>query len=148
MTPSEIRNKVLREHAALRVLMTEANDACRKVREDRASLADLVYQVDRLVRSLAKHLEMEDRVLVPTLREIDAWGAVRAENIAAEHERQRAELIELATLGHDADNARLLAATLSSFVQALVFDMEGEERDLLHPDLLRDDAVVIDQTDG
>jgi hypothetical protein len=47
-----------------------------------------------------------------------------------------------------AGEVRALARATRRLVANLREDMDEEERDLLRSDLLRDDAIVIDQSDG
>ena len=102
-----------------------------------------------LSREMALHLAMEEELLVPVLAAIDAWGGVRVRHMQEEHERQLVELRRLsdAARGPYVDR-RDLARDVRRFVVDLYRDMRQEERDLLHPDLLRDDPLSIDQTDG
>jgi hypothetical protein len=144
MRPSQVRDYIGHQHIQLRILFVEVENACRDALDGRGDPAPLVH---KLVREVLDHISVEDRVLLPALREIDAWGETRAAHVAAEHARQREELAalrDLARLGPGDEAAR---ATLG-MISELMIDMDGEERDLLGPDLLRDDLVVISQSDG
>jgi Hemerythrin HHE cation binding domain len=138
MRPSEVRDLVGRQHVQLRILFVEV----RGTLED-----DPRRAIERLVREVWQHLDMEDRVLVPALRELDAWGPVRAAEIDAEHARQRAELNYLRDLARHGER-ELAVEGARTLLDELVADMDAEERDLLDPDLLRDDVIVIDQSGG
>jgi hypothetical protein len=144
MKPSQVRDYIGHQHIQLRILFVEVENACRDALDGRGDARPLL---GKLVREVLDHITVEDRVLLPALREIDAWGPARAAHVAAEHAKQREELAalrNLARLGPGDEAARVGLDMIS----ALMIDMDGEERDLLGPDLLRDDLVVISQSDG
>ena len=98
---------------------------------------------------LVAHLDFEDRYLVPTIRDVDAWGEERANRLAQEHVEQR-ELFQY-ILGRLRDTNRpsiLLGRELLAFVEVLLEDMQQEEQTVLDADLLRDDVVSIDVETG
>jgi hypothetical protein len=144
MRPSEVRDWVGRQHVQLRILFGEVEHACAEAIERARDARPIV---ERLTRAVADHLAFEDRTLVPTLRQIDGWGAVRADHVAADHALQRQQLAALCRLAREGSAIDAARAVLS-LLQELRVDMDGEERDLLSPDLLRDDLIVIDQSDG
>jgi iron-sulfur cluster repair protein YtfE (RIC family) len=144
MLPSEIRQRILDDHGQLRRLFADlrellgepaAGPSAGAVRELAAALRQ---------RFLA-HLDLEERLLVPALRDADAWGAERADRIAREHALQRAQLERLLTHLRDATYAPSeLARELDALVSELQVDMEHEERTALSPTLLRDDVIAVD----
>jgi hypothetical protein len=136
--PSEVREQVGNQHLQLRILFVEVRAALES--DPRAA-------IERLVREVWQHLDFEDRLLVPALREVDAWGRLRAEQIAAEHASQRAALGVLRQLARHGDR-RLAVDGARGLIDELTADMDAEERDLLDPDLLRDDVIAIDQCGG
>ena len=144
MTPTEARDLILRDHVQIRILLTEMNTACRTA-FDSGGDGELRAQVRELVRVLWDHLAFEDRLLWRQLTDSDAWGPVRAEAMAAEHGRQRAELAELVEAAHVA-SGEALAGRVARFIAELRTDMDAEERNLAA--CLRDDVVAIDQSDG
>jgi len=140
MKPSEIRDYIGHQHIQLRILCVEVEYACRDCVDARQTILKLVSAVE-------DHLHMEDVLLVPALRECDGWGKVRAERVSEEHRRQREQLSALRRLakhGPASDAARAAEELLA----ALLADMDAEEKDLLSPNLLRDDLVVVDQSGG
>jgi hypothetical protein len=142
MKPSEVRDLVSREHVQIRILATEVDADCRRALD--GDSVDLKPRVVTLARLLWNHLALEDRLLVPLLQKLDAWGPVRVKEILSEHARQREELTVL-THRSRAGSAHALAAATRRLIADLRTDMDAEERDLLHPDLLRDDPVVVHQ---
>lgn len=140
MNPSEVRDFIGHQHIQLRILCVEVAHACHDCADPRRTIAKWIDAVE-------EHLHMEDVLLIPALRDCDGWGPVRAERVAEEHRLQRAQLATLRTLtkhGAPEDVAR----AADELIAALLADMDAEEKDLLSPDLLRDDLVVVDQSGG
>lgn len=149
MRNSEIRQTILDDHAALRGLFASLRDLLRS--------AGGGAERDRAVRELGAalrerfltHLDLEDRYLVPALREIDAWGEERAKRVSREHEEQRGRLDRL--LKHLQDPERPMAdltEELDVLLRDLLEDMTHEEATVLREDLLRDDPVTVDVETG
>jgi len=149
MRNSEIRQTILDDHAALRGLFASLRDLLRS--------AGGGAERDQAVRDLGSalrerfltHLDLEDRYLVPALREIDAWGEERAKRVSREHDEQRARLDRL--LAHLQDPERPLAELIEELdvlIRDLLEDMTHEEETVLHEDLLRDDPVTINVEAG
>jgi hypothetical protein len=145
MKPSEVRDLITRDHMQIRILATEADLECARflTGED----IDPAPIILRLSQALWGHLAMEDRLLVPALREVDGWGEVRAAEVLAEHGHQREELAVLVRVARTAAREQVAKAA-RGLIAALRVDMDREEHTLLSRDLLRDDPVVVDQTDG
>jgi iron-sulfur cluster repair protein YtfE (RIC family) len=140
MTPNEVRERIVSEHVQLHVLFAEVKQACREA-------ADVRKAILRLVRAVESHLAMEDRLLIPALLQCDGWGSVRAERVGAEHLQQREQLASLRQLAKHGLETQAAGAALG-LIASLMDDMEAEERDLLGPDLLRDDVIAISQCAG
>jgi hypothetical protein len=145
MRPDDIRDRISREHVQIRILACTVDADCRRVLD--GGSARLRDSALALTRALWDHLTVEDRLLVPELRKLDAWGPVRAERIAEEHARQREELANLAQLARSGPSEELAART-RCLIAVLREDMDAEERDLLSPELWREDCVVVDQLTG
>jgi hypothetical protein len=92
---------------------------------------------------LMGHLDLEEEVLVPALRDADAWGDERADLLLREHAGQRERFGELLRSLREA-RAPLRAVALETrlLVRDVLFDMDHEEHALLSPRVLRDDPVV------
>jgi hypothetical protein len=137
MTPNEVRELILREHEHIRgVLRALEADALNALQGDAVAAGRLAQAFESFHVVLAAHMELEDRELGPARRDIDAWGDVRADRLAQDHAHQRA-ILAAARAG----NAR--PALVLSLVHMVRGDMAEEEKDLLHPDLLRDDVIAI-----
>ena len=148
MKPSEIRSLVLAEHADLRKCLAEIEAITAHVLTGHElgerNLREVAFG---LCTGLEQHLAMEEALLLPAIREVDAWGPVRADHMQQEHQAQRAALARLLGMASDAAIVEL-ARTVQAFARTLIEDMKLEEKELLNPNLLRDDVVSIDQFVG
>lgn len=101
----------------------------------------------KMAASLDEHLAFEDAFLVPTIREADAWGAIRVERMREEHEAQRVMIDQINSLSGIGTRAELVEST-QALCEELYEDMRRKEIEFLQPDLLRDDVVTIGQFVG
>jgi hypothetical protein len=150
MDPSDVRRVVLADHAKLRKLMPGVYRAIAALGVEGSHGHDaFATRVGELLTELRAHLDTEDRLLVPTLQHIDAWGPVRAERVATEHAAQRLRITELETALADRHiDPDTLAIDVSEFMEELHADMTEEEKHVLSADLLRDDSITDDTIDG
>lgn len=148
MNPSELRKNILAAHVVLRGKLSEVEGVLRQVAQgEHPDDAQLRSQVQQFVKAFLDHIEMENANLVPMLQGIDAWGQIRAEQVARDHDWQKAALGRLddeAKLGSTAEIVRMVE-TLAKQIRE---DIEHEEETVLSPNLLRDDPIAIDQADG
>jgi hemerythrin-like domain-containing protein len=148
--PSAVRQRILDDHEALRVLLAEVEELVRRTRTGDTAAAEALPERGRALRArFLDHLALEDAHLVPALRAADAWGEERAQRVAVEHAEQRERMQAL--LEHMESPTRSmdqLAEELASLVADLRADMEGEEQAVLSENLLRDDVVSIDLEAG
>jgi iron-sulfur cluster repair protein YtfE (RIC family) len=108
------------------------------------SRAEAVAQA--FYRDLREHIDFEDDLLAPVLRELDAWGGVRADQLTQHHREQRQQLRILAERS-PSEPPQGLANLLEVLIDDLRTDMAYEEREVLSADLLHDDLVT-DCEDG
>jgi hypothetical protein len=87
-------------------------------------------------------------VLLPILRDDPPLGPERAARLVAEHLRQREVLAALHAEASAGPDRPTLAAKLEFLTRWLLEDMGHEEESLLTADVIRDDGVVVDQSDG
>lgn len=148
--PSSVRQRILDDHEALRVLLAEVEELVRRTRSGDADASQALLERGRALRArFLDHLALEDAHLVPALRAADAWGEERARRVEVEHAEQRERMQAL--LDHMESPQRSvdqLAEELAALVADLRADMEGEERAVLSEDLLRDDVVSINLEAG
>lgn len=147
-SPSEVRRAVLRDHTILRGIAADAAAEADRVQTGERDATGLRARARLLARELALHIAMEEEILAPLLARIDAWGALRVEQMHADHDHQLEDLRRFADETQSEGSPARLAAEVRRFVTELFHDMRREEHDLLHPDLLRDDVVSIDQCSG
>jgi hemerythrin-like domain-containing protein len=140
---SDVRKLILEEHADLRRRLDEIEPlTLRFEKGDAAAGADLRERALALYERFSAHLELEERSLVPVLREAGHDGERRAEHLAHEHHEQR-ELLRylVGRLGAQPRPTLLVARELSSFAEYLRLDMRHEEETLLTADAFGSDAA-------
>jgi hemerythrin-like domain-containing protein len=150
MKPSEVRETVLREHLALRGILSRVESLAHLVAGDEPwRVGDLRAAAEALLDTLAKHIEWEDRHLGPALRNSDACGAERQARLESDHAEQREVLRHALERLHDEGRpATLVARNLLDLVTLLRAEMEDEESSLLGSDVLGNDAVGVDVEAG
>jgi len=140
--PSEVRARIQSEHGLLRSMFERMDQLLRDVAEDPGEVADAaLYEHGReLFLTLLHHIELENAILAPALREAAGFGPIRADQLLSEHARQRDALLAALT---SLDNQPLAecAAAIAALMDSVRVDMAHEERALLDPDLLRDDCI-------
>lgn len=148
LKPSQVRARILREHSVLRWQVDQlAELAVGLAAGDASASARVLVLAQALYRDLHEHIDFEDALLLPALRECDAWGPVRAADLAQHHALQRVQLCELAERSAAA-SPFALAHLVTDIIVELREDMAHEDRDLLSADLLRDDVVAVDAEAG
>jgi iron-sulfur cluster repair protein YtfE (RIC family) len=147
LRPSQVRARIVSEHVALRSQLDCLAVQALRVSSGELEHVQLLEPVEALYRDLREHLDFEDALLAPALREADAWGVIRAARLERHHREQRQALSELAERSRSEPPAALVQ-TVTSLIADLRADMTHEERDLLSCDLLRDDLVALDASGG
>jgi hypothetical protein len=96
---------------------------------------------------LMKHILVEGKILLPALRDSDAWGKVRADKLL---DRLRIRRRELKDLGKSCTKAEseTLGGDIDRFIDDRRADMALAERDVMGPTVLRDDVLGIDSDGG
>jgi hypothetical protein len=146
---AEARDRIVADHTMLRTLMGSVMAAARDAVRDEKQRPRVREAMGRLRSELERHLAYEEEVLVPILRQANAWGSVRAAHMAKDHEGQRAVLVALTEdVGEGVRGVEALADELEWFVQSFERDMCEEEKTLLGEDALGDGSLVVDQADG
>ena len=140
-SPSEVREMIVKGHEQLRRDLVELANSAHEVLRD-ASVSDhkLRSQLAAMLEMVEEHMQLEERVLLPVLRETDSWGEERVERFRAEHARQFEIIAEL--LGSlEKSRPFGLALMTCGFVDLLRQDMRDEESTSLTHDVLRDDPI-------
>ncbi|MCB9789008.1 MAG: hemerythrin domain-containing protein [Deltaproteobacteria bacterium] len=146
----EIRRRVLDDHGALRDEMEGLAELVKRAGAAEGRLPeDLVDAARTFAEQVRAHLEYEEQVLIPALRESTNWGKVNTGDVRRYHGEQEASLARLAPLLEDAAvGLPRFVAALRGVMELVVEDMKHEEADLLVPKMLSDDPVGIDVSDG
>jgi hypothetical protein len=139
----EAHAAIVAAHASLRRLIDVLDPLLHREIESPGSVAmELRAKVKDLALASRAHIDVEEQMLRPLLRDIDAWGPQRVERMLTDHVRQRRAVAEMLLLAnrrrHDAST---LARAACEFVDDLLADMEHEEHELLPP-LLEDGEVL------
>jgi iron-sulfur cluster repair protein YtfE (RIC family) len=150
MRPSEIRERVVREHRDLRARVERVDGLSRAALAGTAgSMEDLRSEARGLIRTLDAHMRWEDEELLPALASADEWGPERLRRMQSDHREQR-ELLRYASgvLDDETRAPELIARTTLDLVRLLQDDMEDEEEVMLDADVLRDDVIGVDVETG
>jgi iron-sulfur cluster repair protein YtfE (RIC family) len=147
MTASQIRAELLKDHAGLRTLIEEVRLAVARAGARGSTHHDLRERLQRLATALSAHNQREEAMLRAIVKQVDAWGPVRAEIMDESHLKQHTDLVAALFAAGTAD-AVVASATAVATLEHLETHMAREEEVLLAEDVLRDDEVVIDYFGG
>jgi len=145
MLLATIRTRLVDQHAQLRARIATLLDAAETLSEHDPKAGLLLRtRLAELSDALERHNREEERLLSSLIPKLDAWGNVRKrimdERHAGEHEAQLGALRSIVDI-------HPLEASLDAMrrcLQALVDHIAHEERDVLNPDVLRDDCYAVD----
>ena len=148
LRPSQVRARIIGDHEGLRRQLDELSQLGAKLQAgDDALFAQALARAQALYDTLRDHIDFEDDLLGPALREADAWGVLRAERLAHHHAEQRQQLRELDERCRS-ESPQGLACLLDALIEELRADMAFEEESVLSPEILRDDVIAVDGEDG
>lgn len=143
------RRTILVQHQRIRVLLAHAQQVAERSLDQEPQPADAVASaIGDIHATLDVHLRFEERVLIEILEDDLPLGPKRAERLREEHAKQRATLAHLHDEAKAGPQVPMLAAKLAFLTSWLLDDMEEEERTLLTPEVVRDDLIAVDQSDG
>lgn len=146
--PSEVRQRILDEHKLLREMLEKveqlSDDALREVLSDEEALHVAARD---LYDMLLEHLELEDALLAPKLRESPTFGPRQAEALETKHHEQR-EQLQMGRAMLDAGDVEHLAESLLLLSHWVRVDMREEEATVLSPGALHDEAAQPDVAAG
>ena len=149
MDAATARRAILIQHQRIRALLAHARDVAERALDEEAQPPDAVASaIGDIHATLEIHLRFEEKVLVDILNDDLPLGPLRAARLREEHTRQRATLEGIHNEAKVGPRVPMLAAKLAFLATWLLDDMDEEERTLLTPDSVRDDAVSGDQSDG
>ena len=144
---TEIRKELMDQHASLKRLAARVRDLA----EGPAGEASR-DQLSGILRELGDGIDAdnarEEHLLGEVLPTLDAWGP---ERLARMDDHHREEHREIAERVRDAAELPDLSSAVSAALPAideLLAHMLQEEKEFLGRDLLRDDVINIQQSDG
>ena len=144
MKLSQMREELIAEHAELRRLASHVTaEAERVLQGEGASAEGLRSLLARFDDALQAHNRHEESLLRDEIRHLDAWGPQREALMDDVHEAEHSSIVS--ALGETAtiDDARGTAERGMAVVRRVLDHIQAEERELLHPDVLRDDIVTV-----
>lgn len=136
LAPSAVRKIILDEHAILKNKLAEI--------EKRISLknySDLTSLLKDFTQFFLKHIDHEDKILRPVLKDLDAWGDVRVDQMNEEHALQRDEIRRL-NLMLSTHRPEEYLTSIQKFIGEIYLDIQKEEKECLNPDVLKDDPIT------
>jgi len=139
MQPGEIRERILRDHEALRIKLEMVESTARKVLEGAPGReAHLRKHGDRLLDAVEQHLRWEDRNVARAVRK---GGVAWIESLRADHGEQRQVVQYVSEKLRDPRRpAAILARNLLDFTTLLRDELDAEERVYAESSVLRDAA--------
>ena len=148
MKASEIRSRLLAQHAQLRALVDQVRSACGSSgpagsQDGQRAGEGLQSALSILVCTLRDHNAEEERLLRDVIVTADAWGPARVEIMNEQHAREHRELYARLS-----DAAIPNPSQLNVCLDRLMEHMAIEEKVILGEDVLRDDVIAIDAFTG
>ena len=145
MRPSEVKQRILNDHQLIKIMVSEVRNLALRIQAGEEYLSGRLRERGQdLYERFCRHIDLEDVILVGALRDADAGGEQRAEELRNEHREQREVLTYLLERLLDPTQPQILMVVdLLNFTAWLLDDMRHEEEMILHGDLLRDDVVGI-----
>jgi hypothetical protein len=152
MTPLEpissgdARAAILSSNEELRELAAETIHVADVITRSAHGFEPLRAQAKDLCAAVAEHMDFEEQILATALGDVIGWGSALRAQIEEDHERQRATVaLAMAALEPDSLSTDRLIERIRAFADALLVDLESEERYLLTADV---DALSIDSQGG
>jgi len=149
MNPSTVRTRILQDHAVLREDLRKLEVEVDAMHAHPARRPEIANLARGLLSQLIAHTEAEDEVLAPALRDLDAWGAIRATMLLDHHESQRVQLRRLIEVyGGGEGDRKWLAQLTIEWIYDVRADMVHEETSVLSAALLKDDFIDVAMESG
>jgi len=142
MELTELRKELLRQHAELRELAKVVARVSERARGDVRRLPELRLLLQSLYDELRVHNEYEEEQLSAILPKIDAWGPVRDDLMGLHHGEEHAWILHGIEAAASEPRPAMIAESVADVLRELHAHMEREERELLSPDVLRDDLIT------
>jgi hypothetical protein len=147
MTPSEIRRELLAQHEQIRIMTEVVQTIAERARKGVDGPGDLEKCILRLDEAVRAHNVREEQLLRDLVRSKDAWGAARLAVMDDEHTHAH-ERLQAAIRGVPGLSPGLAGVGVVAMVRLLREHMDREEAAFLNADVLNDDLVAVEQSDG
>ena len=144
LTP--LREQLLQQHATLRGLVTEV--LAETDRGPDSSDESLRTALGKLTAALGEHNRFEEASLRGVVAQLDAWGPQRESLMDSRHHEEHQLSLEALEQSFAMQPRPERAAALHRILEALLTHMKHEEREVLHPNVLRDDVITADPFGG
>lgn len=145
----EILERIRRERDVLRRRVEDAVELARRVLSgENPSDADLHRCAEALQRAMLHYIDLEDELLPQVLRNVDAWGPARVEQMRREHAERRRTLQRVVEALDARPHDHVLAAGLLCELAAQVLVALADEddhllcEDVLEPPIVRTDVFT------
>jgi hypothetical protein len=150
MSSSDARAAILSSNEELRGLVEEtiqvAQETTESTIEVEVNFEPLRMHAKDLFAAFTEHIEFEERILPTALCDVIGWGPELRAQMEEDHERCRASLAAtMLALEPDSLSADRMLARIREVADALLVDLDTEERYLLTADL---DALTNDSQGG
>jgi hypothetical protein len=143
------RRNILLQHQRIRALLEHARNVAESALDEETVPPDAVASaIGDIHATFEVHMRFEEKVLVDIFNDDLPLGPQRAARLLDEHGKQRATLESLHEEAKRGPRVPMLAAKLAFLASWLLDDMAEEERTLLTPEVVRDDLIAVDQSDG
>ena len=133
--PSRLLTELVQQHTTLREMIDNCESLADNLDRGRGSAAELTREVAKLRVAFDAHNAFEEQLLRPVLREVDAFGQVRVEQMLQDHVDE-----------HRAMRRHLDGPT--SELRAVLYELRAhlatEERYFLSSRVLRDDVISVE----
>ena len=147
MQLTKLRDLLLQQHAALRELIAQIT-AQSDHSTDPARDEELRKLIGKLTVALGKHNRFEESSLRGVIVHLDAWGPQRESLMDSRHHEEHQLSLEALEQSFALQPRPERAAALHRILEALLTHMKHEEREVLHPNVLRDDVITADPFGG
>jgi hypothetical protein len=136
MTPKRALDELIQQHATIRTMIEACELLADQLDRGDGSATELMREVAKLRLAFDSHNRFEEELLRPLLREVDAFGEVRVQQMVDDHVDEHRLMRERLATGITGE----LRATLAS----LRAHLDAEERYFLSARVLRDDLITVE----
>jgi hypothetical protein len=148
MMPDEMRAELLAQHQDLRKKIQQIRNSRRPDRPHEPFTFQVRELIAQLLEALTEHNRREEALLGDFLPTVDAWGSVRKELMAEQHQAEHLALCgAFATVTLMSDSG-VAAGLLDTTLDCIVEHMEREEKTFLDDIALGVREAVMNQFAG